>query len=41
MEADKDLVQKAFIFGRKPCSLSIIFIRRLQLKKFVVVVSRE
>ena len=29
VKAYKDLAQKTFIFSRKPCSLSVMFIRRL------------
>ena len=41
METYKDLAQKTFIFSRKPCLLSVIFIRRSQPKEIVVVVSRK
>ena len=41
MKAGKDLAQKTFIFSRKSCSLSVIFIGRLQLKKVEVIVSRK
>ena len=43
MKAYTDLAQKTFIFSRKPCLLSVIFIRRLYLKKkkIVVIVTRK
>ena len=41
MKARKDLPQKTFIFCKRPCLLSAIFIRRLWLKIIVVIVSRN
>ena len=41
MKAYKDLAQKTFIFSRKSCLLSVIFSRRLQLNKIVILVSRK
>ena len=35
------LPQKTFIFRKRPCLLSVIFIRRLQLKNIIVIVSRK
>ena len=36
-----DLAQKTFKFSRKPCLFSVIFIKRQQLKKIVVIVTRK
>ena len=41
VKACRDLPQKAFIFGKRSCLLSDIFIRRLQLKNIIVIVSRK
>ena len=41
MKACRDLPQKTFIFRKRACLLSAIFIRRLWLNIVVVIVSRN